>query len=76
MKFLEEVDKVLLSKSLPVLTEYEKEAITNNCRGRLMQWNVEPKATDNEYALEKQVKNTISNAIYDVLVQTRNYGKS
>ena len=73
MKYFEEVNKVLASKSLPPLTDEEKGLLMNHCRQIAMQWNMEPKATDSEHALKRQLTIALSNAIYDVLVKSRGY---
>jgi len=73
MAYLEETDKVLVSKGLPPLTDEEKGKIKARCQNAILQWQMTPKATGAEYALKKQLTLELSNAIFDVLVETRKY---
>ena len=75
-QYFDKIDAILTGKQLPVLNDMEKHNLTGAWKVTCFKWLQEPKATDAQYALDKQLEQDLSNVTFDVLKQTRQYGKT
>ncbi len=71
--YFKRIDDLLALKNHEKLTDKEKEILKGNWAKAYLIWRTSPKATDSEFALNKQLEIALANVTYDVLHKTRNY---